>query len=955
MQCEVCEMDHNITTKKTLYEQAAVWDAAIQVGQRGLLQAIIDFWPTDAKSAADIGCGDGKITEAISKAIPIDIVGLDKSNEALSRVSIKKVQGDILNLPEQVKQRDLTLCLDVLEHLEQEEEAAALNGLFEAAGKYLFIAVPYNEQLLDGLGQCQNCNFHYHVNWHQRSYLFEDFKDRIPSSWKLDHVVLCGENWGKTSSIFKDYKQQVFSEYAFWEHMICPKCNHTNTIDTRGKSEIQLTTKGVIAQQTEKKRHESALVTDSNTELLMCFSRKDIKTHYPAIQTISTQSVTVQDIDFTTGTAGDDKQNLSEFPSTVKIISLSEETVVQLPYMDSKKIRLSLEDVPGELTVLVEDVFGSIPLIETGRKADELELSCVRKPFVGIYGVIIRISCNISTLRNMDIYSKVNERLYRKAIIPAPHKYGYYTTTEDLYSWNVQVRTNSIIGEDQLPRKQLLPEPDSFCWQKFVQGVVDLRKAFRKEKEAVDRLHNDIYQKQVAKDLIIHQAGGWFGDCGQHILMMCHDQNIDRRIISQAKTLTAQGHIVTIIGLSYTAEDEQTYIENGICVVKVGLTRIKPENWIVKRYARWQNRLNRVIYSRASRFRKPFSTLLLLFYWGANKTNYFLYRFFLLCYFNNFKLHDPLQYRSAFLEVAEKYKANVIQAHDLPALQAAAELAKKWNVLLVYDAHELYPEQAVFSKKQRQICSDNESEFINNANLVFTVNDSIAEEMVKRYNIKRPVTILNALNSLEEDDGTDYEYMDILRKKTKLSTEKKILLFQGGMSPHRNLRMLVAAMAKVKNSDICLILMGPGDYRKKLEQDAKKLAVLNKRVFFLDAVSQKELLQHSAAADVGIIPYPHIDLNSYYCTPNKLFEFIQAGLPMLANDSPELRRFIYDNGFGMVHQMESASQLAQAIDSVFEQDLNQWKTNILANRENYSWSVEGKKYYEAFLSILNYS
>ena len=64
------------------------------------------------------------------------------------------------------------------------------------------------------------------------------------------------------------------------------------------------------------------------------------------------------------------------------------------------------------------------------------------------------------------------------------------------------------------------------------------------------------------------------------------------------------------------------------------------------------------------------------------------------------------------------------------------------------------------------------------------------------------------------------------------------------------------------------------------------------RIHFLDPVSQDELLSWTAGADIGIVPYPPIDLNSRLCTPNKLFEFIVAEVPILANDLPELRRFV---------------------------------------------------------------
>jgi len=124
-------------------------------------------------------------------------------------------------------------------------------------------------------------------------------------------------------------------------------------------------------------------------------------------------------------------------------------------------------------------------------------------------------------------------------------------------------------------------------------------------------------------------------------------------------------------------------------------------------------------------------------------------------------------------------------------------------------------------------------------------------------------------------------------------------------------------------------------------------------VYFLPAVPQAELLQHSASADLGIIPYPHVDLNSYYCTPNKLFEFIQAGLPILSNDSPELRRFVSEEGFGLVHAMSSPLHIANAIDLGFQQlSHSDWKQQLVIKRHAFAWNLQADKYLAEMHSLI---
>lgn len=314
-------------------------------------------------------------------------------------------------------------------------------------------------------------------------------------------------------------------------------------------------------------------------------------------------------------------------------------------------------------------------------------------------------------------------------------------------------------------------------------------------------------------------------------------------------------------------------------------------------------------------------------------------------------MSDPLPFTSAFLGAGMQVEADLIQVHDLPALEAGVQLAAEKQVPLVYDAHELYPEQRSFSKCQTRICAEAETRLIKHVDLVFAVNESIGTEMAKRYGIPQPITVLNALDAASEFDP-EFKY-DILREKIGLSQDRKILLYQGGFSPNRNLESLIQAMALVKNPTVDLVMLGFGTFGSTLKRRALKLGVLNKRVFFLDAVPPSELVQHSASADIGIIPYPHVDLNSYYCTPNKLFEFMQAGLPILANDSPELRRFVADTGFGVTKTMDTARDIARAIDETFTSpEYVTWRQALVANRADYTWTAQSASYVEAIRPLL---
>jgi len=432
--------------------------------------------------------------------------------------------------------------------------------------------------------------------------------------------------------------------------------------------------------------------------------------------------------------------------------------------------------------------------------------------------------------------------------------------------------------------------------------------------------------------------------------MLCHDQHLDRRVVAQASVLIAQGHSVRLLAFSFEGETSEETTPEGILLTRIGLRHIIPENRTYVGYMARQHKLNQYLGWGSCRFPRCAGALQRLFV-ASSRVNWYLYKALLLARYRNSSLHDPLPFRSAFIGHALNYPSDLVQVHDLPALEAGAELAAGWSVPLVYDAHELYPEQKSFSGAQRRICARAEALQIKKADLVFAVNESIGEEMVRRYGIAKPMTLLNAMDPPPQFDA-DARY-DLLRAKLGLSPRRRILLFQGGFAPHRNLEALIEAMVYVRDFDIDLVMMGFGTFGDTLKRKAEKLQLLGRRVHFLQAVPQSELLQHSASADVGVIPYPHVDLNSYYCTPNKLFEFIQAGLPILANDSPELNKFVRDNGFGHSARMRTAKEIAAGIDSIFASEaLSTWSSEIKRARKGLAWCVQGDMYAAAMQKLL---
>src|SRR5205085_1270352 len=194
------------------------------------------------------------------------------------------------------------------------------------------------------------------------------------------------------------------------------------------------------------------------------------------------------------------------------------------------------------------------------------------------------------------------------------------------------------------------------------------------------------------------------------------------------------------------------------------------------------------------------------------------------------------------------------------------------------------------------------------ADLSITVNEFIAEEMARRYHCRPPLVLLNCPAPPPGfDPAARY---DLLRPRLGLDGARKIVLYQGWMAEGRGLENLVRA-APLLAGDAVVVLMGYGDYQAALARLAGAEGA--GRVFFLPAVPQRDLLAYCASADVGIIPYQAVDLNNYFTSPNKLFDFIQAGAPIVGSDFPFLRQVIVTHDLGVVAKLDSPAAYAAAL------------------------------------------
>lgn len=241
------------------------------------------------------------------------------------------------------------------------------------------------------------------------------------------------------------------------------------------------------------------------------------------------------------------------------------------------------------------------------------------------------------------------------------------------------------------------------------------------------------------------------------------------------------------------------------------------------------------------------------------------------------------------------FAPDVIHVHDLRLVRYAMELKRRHpSARVVYDAHELTPFQVV-NRAVETYLLEREREAVRQVDAVITVNEGIAERMRQLYGIARPHVVLNSV----EPSGR--------RICVPPSHEGVNVIFQGSLTRGRNLERLARAF-RILPPDFRLTVLGDGPLLGRLRRMASG------NVVFRDAVPQTELLEMTAKADFGIIPYLGDTCeNNRLCTPNKLFEYIEAGLPVCSSDLPEVARILSACGNGQCFPMRSEEEIAAAV------------------------------------------
>ncbi|MGH2785056.1 MAG: glycosyltransferase family 4 protein [Actinomycetota bacterium] len=285
--------------------------------------------------------------------------------------------------------------------------------------------------------------------------------------------------------------------------------------------------------------------------------------------------------------------------------------------------------------------------------------------------------------------------------------------------------------------------------------------------------------------------------------------------------------------------------------------------------------------------------------------------------------------------------ADVYHAHDLTTLTPALRAARSNGARVVYDAHELYTELSGLGAGERKRWARVERGLIGRADAVIVPSPSRGEALVDRYGIAPPAVVMNCPPRGPLPDPAAGPLARVRRDGELL------LVYAGGFIAGRGLENLVAATRMLRKTRLVMLGWGP------LEAELRAVVArsdMTERVTFLGAVDPDDVIAVAAGGDVGLAPYLPVGLNNVLAAPNKLYEYLHAGLAVAASDLPDIRRIVEDNDVGELFEAADPSSIAAAVRraTAFPDRLRRLRENAAAAAGLFTWEAQAQVLLEVY-------
>jgi glycosyltransferase involved in cell wall biosynthesis len=308
---------------------------------------------------------------------------------------------------------------------------------------------------------------------------------------------------------------------------------------------------------------------------------------------------------------------------------------------------------------------------------------------------------------------------------------------------------------------------------------------------------------------------------------------------------------------------------------------------------------------------------------------------------------------AALILTALRRRPHIVYAHDYFTAWPSRIAAALTGATLIYDSHELIiPEDGIKMGRRDAFFYRLEKLTLPRAALIIAANSERAALMQSHYGLAvAPLAIHNIAPEPRDTPGPD----EALRRYPALRRSRGDLVrlvFQGFLSADRGVVASVAALAQLPEQfELVLVGSGPSADLAAIHEAVEKYNV-GARTTFLGRVPRDHLHDILQSCDIGIVHYHTHRLNQLYCASNKIYEYAQAGLPMVSTCQPPLRSALEKYGIGELIGCQGSDEETQVSDMVrgcrqIAADLDGYRGKLGAFLAENRWETEAERLLQA--------
>jgi glycosyltransferase involved in cell wall biosynthesis len=307
-------------------------------------------------------------------------------------------------------------------------------------------------------------------------------------------------------------------------------------------------------------------------------------------------------------------------------------------------------------------------------------------------------------------------------------------------------------------------------------------------------------------------------------------------------------------------------------------------------------------------------------------------------------LPETMKYEQVFGSEIQRINPDLVHAQDIHLLSVASsykqsKIKQGKKVSLIYDAHEYIRGLGSIDPQRRDAYAELESEFIDQADAVITVSDSIAKRIQGDHELsEKPFLVLNAPSKFRIQVT---ESSPSVRKVCGLGQEVPLVIYSGGIHISRGMDLLVSSLEFMPDVHLAMTTNRESWYIEELKDKAAKFNGAD-RLHFVPYVSPEEVVPYISTASVGVSPLPADVVNYDLALPNKLFDYMQAKLPIVSSDCFEVSELLSKYPLGEVFDWRDPKALALAVKHAIEKnsEIGQTYKSLATELEKFTWEYQ---------------